>query len=98
MDVILNIVMKVVAKNGLINAFVIVGMITWLSYAASKYLTKGRIHGSAIAIVAGLILAYVGGIATGGKKGIADVTVITSYSIHYTKLYEAPRRPARGPR
>ena len=81
MDVILNIVMKVVAKNGLINAFVIVGVITWLSYAASKHLTKGRIHGSAIAIVAGLVLAYVGGITTGGKHGISDVAFFSGIGL-----------------
>lgn len=81
MDVILNIVMKVVAKNGLVTAFVIVGAITWLSYGASKYLTKGRIHGSAIAIVAGLILAYVGGITTGGKHGISDVAFFSGIGL-----------------
>ena len=35
-------------------------------------LTKGRVHGSAIAIFLGLVLAYIGGEMTGGSKGIAD--------------------------
>jgi len=81
MDLFVSAIMKVVKANGLINAFVIVGVISWLSYAASKYLTKGRIHGSAIAIVFGLVLAYIGGTITGGKKGIADVAFFSGIGL-----------------
>jgi malonate transporter MadM subunit len=52
-----------------------VGMVMWLSYQLSKRLTFGRIHGSAIAIVIGLILAYVGGRVSGGHKGLADLSL-----------------------
>ena len=81
MDFLVDSVMKVVKSNGLVTAFVIVGVLTWISYSASKYLTKGRIHGSAIAIVIGLVLAYVGGEVTGGKKGIADVTFFSGIGL-----------------
>lgn len=81
MDFIVDTVMKVVKPNGLIFAFVVVGAITWLSYWISKNLTKGRVHGSAIAIVFGLILAYVGGELTHGKKGIADVTLFSGIGL-----------------
>jgi malonate transporter MadM subunit len=64
----------VVASKGLVMAFLFVGITMWLCYAFSKHVTKGRIHGSAIAILLGLILALVGGLLTGGKKGIADIT------------------------
>ena len=47
--------------NGLITAFAVVGAIMWLSVVLSQYLTFGRVHGSAIAIVIGLVLAWVGG-------------------------------------
>ncbi len=40
MDMFSALVMKVVKGNALVTAFVIVGVITWLSYEASKHLTK----------------------------------------------------------
>jgi len=51
--------------NGLITAFAFVGVIMWVSVILSKRLTFGRIHGSAIAIVIGLVLAWVGGTLMG---------------------------------
>jgi len=48
----------------------------WVSYFVADKLTKGRIHGSAIAIALGLIAAYFGGIMTGGDKGVADFTLL----------------------
>ena len=55
---------NVLIKNGLITAFAFVGLLVWLSYLLSKHLTRGHIHGSAIAITLGLVLAYFGGAAT----------------------------------
>lgn len=72
----LEIIKNVFVNNGLITAFIVVGITMWLAYLISNTFTKGRIHGSAIAIVLGLILAYIGGIATGGSKGIADVSFL----------------------
>ena len=64
---------ELVGPRQLIFAFVMVGLLTWLCYAFSKHITKNRIHGSAVAIIIGLALAYYGGVTTGGKKGIADL-------------------------
>jgi len=72
----LDLIKNVFANNGLITAFVVVGLTMWFAYFISDKFTKGRIHGSAIAIVIGLVLAYFGGVATGGTKGIADVSVL----------------------
>jgi len=66
----------VLVKNGLVTAFAFVGLVVWLSYQVSNKLTAGRIHGSAIAILAGLVLAWVGGLVTGGSNGLADITVL----------------------
>jgi malonate transporter MadM subunit len=66
----------VLVKNGLITAFAFVGIVVWLSYLVSNKLTAGRIHGSAIAILVGLVLAWVGGVVTGGTNGLADITVL----------------------
>ena len=55
-------------KNGLVFAFMLVGIIMYLSYVVSKRLTNHKIPGAAIAISVGLILAYFG-----GEKGLASV-------------------------
>ena len=68
-------------EEPLVTAFAVVGIIMWLSYYASKYLTFGRVHASAIAIIAGLALAYWGGLATGGKKGIADLQIFSGIGL-----------------
>ena len=47
----------------------------------SNRLTKGRLHGSAIAIFIGLVLAYFGGVMTEGKKGIADIQVLSGIGL-----------------
>ncbi|HKJ03174.1 MAG TPA: malonate transporter subunit MadM [Longimicrobiales bacterium] len=73
---VLDTLADVLVKNGLVTAFAFVGIVVWLSYLVSNKLTAGRIHGSAIAILAGLVLAWVGGAATGGSNGLADVTVL----------------------
>ena len=76
-----EIMQRVFNDHGLVAAFALVGLVMWVSYVLSKRLTFGRIHGSAIAIVLGLVLAYVGGIATGGKNGIADIPLFAGVGL-----------------
>ena len=71
----LEILEKAALQNGLVTAFVVVGLIVLLSGQISRRLTFGRVHGSAIAIVIGLALAYWGGTKTGGHKGLADLSL-----------------------
>lgn len=47
-----------------------------VSYWLSRRFTRGKLHGSAIAIMLGLALAYVSGLFTGGQKGVADVPLL----------------------
>ena len=77
----LDTLINVFVKNGLITAFLFVGILVWLSYEISARLTRGHIHGSAIAIAIGLVLAYVGGSITGGSQGLADFSVLTGVGI-----------------
>ena len=72
---------SVFVKNGLITSFIFVGFIFWISYFFSNRLTKVRLNGSAIAIMLGLLLAYVGGSNTGGKNGIADITILSGIGL-----------------
>lgn len=71
----------VMIKNSIITAFVFVAVVMWVSYWLSDKLTRGHVHGSAIAIALGLLIAYVGGAFTGGSKGIADIPVLTGVGI-----------------
>jgi len=72
---------KVLVSNQLIFAFALVGITIWFSYWLSDTFTGGRIHGSAIAISLGLVIAWVGGVLEGGNKGIADVEVLAGIGI-----------------
>lgn len=72
---------KLATEQGLIVAFAVVGVIMYVAYFISKRLTFGRIHGSAIAIIIGLALALAGGLLTGGKKGIADLTMFSGIGL-----------------
>ena len=66
----------VFVRNNLVVAFATGGGVMWFSYFIADKLTRGRIHGSAIAIALGLIAAYLGGIMTGGDKGVADFSLL----------------------
>lgn len=67
--------------NALLTAFAVVGIIMVLSNQISVCFTNGRIHGSAIAIVIGLTLAFWGGWTTDGHKGLADVPVLSGIGL-----------------
>jgi len=72
---------QVFIRNGLVTAFAFVGLLVWISYIISGKLTRGRVHGSAIAILLGLVLAYVGGAVTGGSQGLADIEILAGVGI-----------------
>jgi malonate transporter MadM subunit len=78
---ILDVLADVLTSNSLIVAFAFVGVLVWLSYFLSNRFTLGRIHGSAVAIAAGLVLAYIGGRATGGSQGLADFSLLAGIGV-----------------
>src|SRR6478736_254636 len=77
----LHMIEHVFVEQSLVAAFAVVGAVMWISLLMSKRLSAGRIHGSAIAIVIGLVLAYVGGLVTGGQKGLADIPVFAGIGL-----------------
>ena len=77
---ILAIAVKLFTKNGMVASFMVLGLITFIAYKMGS-LTKGRVHGSAIAIFLGLVLAYFGGSVTGGSKGIADIPLFAGMGL-----------------
>ena len=68
-------------KNGLVVAFLFIGLVIYTAEFLSKTLTRGKLPGSAIAIFLGLVLAYIGGLLTGGNKGIADVKQLSGLEV-----------------
>ncbi len=63
----------VLTKYSLVTAFAVVALLIWFSYMLSTRLTRGYLHGSAIAILLALVFAYWAGSVTGGKQGVADI-------------------------
>lgn len=76
-----TIVEAVLTKYALVTAFAVIGVVVWASYVISARVSRGRMHGSAIAILIGLVLAYVGGVITDGSQGLADVRCLTGIGI-----------------
>ncbi len=68
---------KVLTDYGLLTAFALIGLTMAVSYWASDRLTRGRLHGSAIAILIGLLLAAL----AGGKKGLADIPALAGVGL-----------------
>ncbi|MEM6766010.1 MAG: malonate transporter subunit MadM [Bacteroidota bacterium] len=69
-------VYALIAKNGLVFAFLFVGIIMWLSYWLAAKLTHNKVSGAAIAITAGLVMAYFG-----GEKGIASFPLFAGVAV-----------------
>lgn len=76
-----DILVDILTANSIITAFIFVGFLTAISYKFSAHFTKGYFHGSAIAIILGLIAAYMGGFITNGDNGIADIGVFSGVGI-----------------
>ncbi|CNH52411.1 malonate transporter%2C MadM subunit [Yersinia frederiksenii] len=81
MDSFIKIISANFTSNGLVTAFVVVGVVCWLANLISKHIFRGKIHSSAIAIVAGLLLAWLGGEMTGGKKGLSDILMFNGIAL-----------------
>ena len=77
----MHIISDLLIKNGLIFAFLVTGLIMYLASLMSEKLLNKKIPGPAIAIIAGLAIAYIGGKITGGKNGIADIEIFSGVGI-----------------
>lgn len=76
MELIEKVIETVIGKNGLIFAFLFVGIIMLVSFWISNTLTRKKIPGVAIAIIVGLGLAFLG-----DKKGIADIPLFAGMAL-----------------
>ncbi len=69
-------IIKLLEKNGLVFAFLVVGVIMYISYFISKKIARSRIPGAAIAISIGLVIAYFG-----GENGLASIPAFSGMAI-----------------
>jgi len=73
--------LKLIDKNGLIVAFLLIGLLTWITDVFSKKVLASRIPGSAIAIFLALVFGYLGGLLGDGEKGLADLKLFQGLSL-----------------
>lgn len=72
----MEIVKNIIDKNGLVFAFLLVGIIMSFSFWVSKHITNKKIPGVAVAIIIGLSLAFVG-----DTNGIADIPIFAGLAL-----------------
>jgi malonate transporter MadM subunit len=72
---------SLLTKNGFVFALFITGIIMYLANLVSTHLFKNKIPGAAIAIITGLVLAYIGGTISNGKAGISDIPIFSGFSL-----------------
>lgn len=70
-------IINILDKNGLIFAFLVVGVIMYLSFLIGKKVTNNKIPAAAIAISFGLFIAYFGK----GEKGIATIPAFSGMAL-----------------
>ena len=76
-----DIVTDILTDNAFVMSFMLIAAGMAISGAISKYIFKGKIPTSAVAVLVGLITAYIGGIVTGGDKGISDIAIFSGIGI-----------------
>ncbi len=77
----MEVIASFLVKNGLVFAFLVVGIVMYASNIFSVKVLNKKIPGTAIAIIIGLIMAYVSGLMTGGKAGLADIKIFSGFSL-----------------
>lgn len=77
----MDVFIDVLTKNALITALAVTGLMMFVSHLLSKYLTRGKLQSSAIAITMGLVLAYFAGVYTEGTKGMSDIAIFSGFAL-----------------
>jgi malonate transporter MadM subunit len=77
----MEILLRLIHKNDLVFSFLMVGIVVFISDHFSRRVLKSLIPWTAIAIIMGLVLGYLGGAVTGGEKGLADIPVFSGLSL-----------------
>jgi malonate transporter MadM subunit len=72
---------ELLVKNGFVVALLTTGLIMLVSAWISRTFTRSKIPTAAIAIFAGLLIAFAGGTLTDGTKGIADISIFSGFAL-----------------
>ncbi len=71
---------KTFTKNGLVFGFMVSGIVTFIAYKFAASINK-KPYASAMAIFLGLIIAYIGGVYSGGHKGLASIPLFAGVGV-----------------
>jgi malonate transporter MadM subunit len=74
-------ILNLIDKNALIVSFLWLSIILLIAELFTKYFLKSKVPSSAIAILLGLVLAYFGGVISGGEKGISDIKIFKGIGV-----------------
>ncbi|MCR4399191.1 MAG: malonate transporter subunit MadM [Firmicutes bacterium] len=72
---------KLLSGNGLVWGFAVVALTLWVGYLIGDVLLAKRIRGTAISLVLGLVLAYVGGVLAKGSQGLANIPAFSGLGL-----------------
>ena len=78
---VIEIIKGIFIDNGLVMSFLLIAVGMAVSSVISKYIFRGKIPASAVAILVGLVMAFIGGKIAGGSSGIADVDVFAGIGV-----------------
>ncbi|MFY0689310.1 MAG: malonate transporter subunit MadM [Cyclobacteriaceae bacterium] len=78
----MEVLSEVLIKNGLIVAFLIVGLMIWIADLLSKKVLGRKIPGVALAILAALVMAYFG-----GEKGVASHSLLAGMALLGSSMF-----------
>ncbi len=77
----IDIIKELLTKNGLIWAFLIVGVIYVASMYLNKILFKGKLNTFTIAMIIAMIISGLVGAKTGKTKGLADIPLFAGVGV-----------------
>lgn len=70
-----------ITNDSLVVAFLFMGGLTFFSWGISSLFPKNVVHGSSVALLLALVLAYCGGLYAQGKHGLADIPLFAGISV-----------------
>ncbi|MBK6976126.1 MAG: malonate transporter subunit MadM [Cytophagaceae bacterium] len=77
----MKILEKLLDKNGLVAGILVVAVIILFSELFTRKVLRNKIPSSALAILMGLVLAYLGGLISNGEKGLADIEIFKGVGV-----------------
>ncbi|MGQ9845752.1 MAG: malonate transporter subunit MadM [Caldisericia bacterium] len=77
----INIVKDLLTKNGLIWAFLVVGVIYIVATYLNKYLFRGKLNNFTIAMIIAMAISAIASAYTGKTKGLADIPVFAGVGL-----------------